>query len=189
MEDPYHGVRNDVDDLLRKAADIATQVHRRGAEVCTSKKKHCSPPPHRQDPEYVKQTAQLKNVISSIEEHLLDLTEMVDVVSADPARFNLTQAEFEQRKRFVTDATTQMNNLKAAARPQPLHGTGSGGRKGGAAAQQRSSSSAAAGDEQGEMHSVEAEHLLAEQDQALRDQDEDLVVCAKAKKKQQQQQQ
>eukprot|EP01061_Rhynchopus_euleeides_P007909 TRINITY_DN16974_c0_g2_i1.p1 TRINITY_DN16974_c0_g2~~TRINITY_DN16974_c0_g2_i1.p1 ORF type:complete len:246 (+),score=56.79 TRINITY_DN16974_c0_g2_i1:71-739(+) len=101
MDDPFHGAKADIDEMLRKGADLAASLRRRG----------------QQDARYTQQSTELQRIVDTLREDLEDVEETVDVVGRDPLNFGVTEEEYERRRQFVIQASAQIKDLSAATKP------------------------------------------------------------------------
>ncbi|KAJ3205752.1 hypothetical protein HDU82_004979 [Entophlyctis luteolus] len=104
MDDPYFGVKQDIEAALANAAQLHTNLRRL-----------LKAPPLGQDKqsEFLWTREELSSLVVSISEDLADLSNAVAAVAQNPARFNLDSKAVSQRKEFVARVQREIDEIKA----------------------------------------------------------------------------
>ena len=105
-QDPFVGVRDDVKANLEQA-ELLLESYKRLAQTTTTS-----------SPEVVQTLEDLDQVLEDITADVADLEDSVEIVSDDPAKYNVTTTELERRRGFIQNIKRECERIRSAARPQ-----------------------------------------------------------------------
>ena len=103
MEDPFFIVRGEVN----KALNNVNQQYKKWEKLLSAENNV-----NVGKEEYNSTVSEIKNGIRSIEWDLEDLTETVNIVEANPMKFNLTPNDIIERRDFINDTRGRVKSMK-----------------------------------------------------------------------------
>ena len=99
--DPYHQFESDVNSLLTTTRLSFTSYLRIRSLVTSAN-----------NPELLSSKAELRENLQTLADDLADLTAAVRAVEADPYRYGLDVTDVSKRRRFVTEATAEVESMR-----------------------------------------------------------------------------